>query len=134
MDGEDLTLTYNTALDTESVPAASAFEVTVDGAIEDLVTLNPVSIVGSVVTLRLRVAVTAGQTVRVSYTAPAMNPLRSTGGASVGDLSNLKVINALTPVVTVQRRGAPFNQAATATEGRSLRFTIRASPSPAAVC
>ena len=34
------------------------------------------------------------------------------------------------PVVTIERRGAPFNQAATSTEGASLRLSIRANPAP----
>ena len=70
INGAMLTLEFSNALDTGSQPAASAFTVKVRGTAVNLSFSNPVAISGSTVTLRLRSAVTAGDTVTVSYTEP----------------------------------------------------------------
>ena len=67
VDGATLTLTYDETLDERSVPAPSAFVVTVGGATR---TVNDVSVAGSGVTLTLSSSVTADDVVTVSYSAP----------------------------------------------------------------
>ena len=71
--GATLTLTYDETLDPGSVPAASAFAVTVAGAAR---AVSAVAVAGSKVTLTLASAVTAGQAVTLAYTAPSASPLR----------------------------------------------------------
>ena len=76
IDAAELTLEFSNTLDTGSQPARSAFTVKVRGTTVNLSFSNPVSISGSTVTLRLRSAVTAGDTVTVSYTTPGSNPIQ----------------------------------------------------------
>ena len=71
--GRVLTLEFSNTLDTNSRPATSAFTVKVRGT---TVNLTSVSLSGSTVTLQLISAVTAGDTVTVSYTAPGTNPIK----------------------------------------------------------
>ena len=91
VNGDTLTLTYDEALDEDSTPAASAYTVTVAGA---AVNVTGVEVTGSTVVLTLASAVTAGQTVTVSYTAPATNPVRDASGNDAGALTNQAVTNA----------------------------------------
>ena len=63
-----MTLTYNEALNEDSVPSKDNFTVTVNGA---PATVSSVSISGSEVTLTLESEVTSEDTVTVSYTSPA---------------------------------------------------------------
>ena len=67
VDGAELTLTFNEALDSGSSPDKSAFAVTVGGASRAVAT---VSVSGSAVTLTLVAAVSSGESVSVSYTVP----------------------------------------------------------------
>ena len=67
VDGTMLTLTYDEAPDEASEPSADAFSVTVAGVEH---TVDGVSVAGDTVTLTLASAVTAEDTVTVSYTAP----------------------------------------------------------------
>ena len=90
VDGATLTLTYTEALDTGSVPATSAYSVTVDGL---LAALADVDVEGSAVTLTLSSAVQAGQVVTVSYAVPGTNPVQSTDGTDVVALTNETVTN-----------------------------------------
>jgi len=78
VNGRTLVLTYGAALNESSVPAASAFSVSVDRA----ETRHPesVSVSGREVRLRLAAAVLAGQGVRVSYRRPSANPIRGVDG------------------------------------------------------
>ena len=66
-DGEALTLTYDEALDGDSTPATTAFQVSVGGAGRGV---DGVDVSGSVVTLTLASAVAFGDTVTVSYSCP----------------------------------------------------------------
>ena len=77
VDGATLTLTFDEALDPDSVPAAGAFTVTVASNAR---TVNAVSVSGSKVTLTLASAVTHDQTVTVGYTKPT-----DTDAAPLGD-------------------------------------------------
>ena len=77
--GTTLTLTYDEALDTASTPAAADFAVEVDGLPVSLAAGMPVTVSGRTVALTLATAVTAGQSVTVSYT-PGANPIRDAAG------------------------------------------------------
>ena len=66
-DGGRIILTFNEVLDSTSVPAASDFTVTVDDESVDLSSVSPVTIRGRTVVLGLDSAVTAGQSIKVSY-------------------------------------------------------------------
>ena len=81
VDRNRLILTFDEALDKNSVPAASAFTVKVNGSAVSLASINPVAITGNAVTLTLAAAVNTGDTVAVSYASPSTNPLRNAVGA-----------------------------------------------------
>ena len=78
VDGTSLVLTYDQDLDTSSIPAASAYEVKVDDGTG--ASPSSVSVAGKTVTLTLASAVTAANTVTLSYTAPASNPIQDGSG------------------------------------------------------
>ena len=93
VDGAALTLTYNEALDENSVPAAEAFAVMVAGT---ATTVDAVSISGSAVALTLAQAAAAGDTVTVSYTAPAdaaASRIRDLAGNAAPPLSGREATN-----------------------------------------
>ena len=77
VNGAAFTLTYDEALDTDSVPAASAFTVKVGG---NAVTVGDVTIADNTVTLTLGTAVSPGAPVTVSYAAPDLNPIQDGPG------------------------------------------------------
>ena len=89
----ELTLEFSNTLDATSRPARSAFEVKVRGAAVSLSSSNPVSISGSTVTLRLGSAVTAGDTVTVSYTAPGANPIKDGAALEAPSFTDEPVTN-----------------------------------------
>ena len=70
-------MTYNETLDGASVPATSAFAVTVNGAARGVST---VGIAGTTVTLTLASPVVVGNTVTVAYTKSATSPLQDAAG------------------------------------------------------
>ena len=128
VNGNTLTLTYNEALDTASVPGSDAFAVTVNGNGANLAGGNPVAIAGSAVTLTLASAVTAADTVAVSYTAPSgagANPIRdaSANHNAAAGLSNQPVTN-VTPGILLSRT------ALTVAEGGSADYTVRLNTQP----
>ena len=73
--GTALTLTYDKNLDEDSVPAAGAYAVDVDGT---AATVSSVAVAGPEVTLTLASAPASTATTTVDYVVPATNPLRST--------------------------------------------------------
>ena len=90
-----LTLTFDEALDTGSVPDASAFTVEEEGVAIDLATANAVAVSASTVTLTLGAAPdTTAEDVTVSYTAPAGNPLRDSAQNNVDDFSETLPLNS----------------------------------------
>ena len=93
IDGAELTLGFSNTLDATSRPARSAFEVKVRGTAVSLSSSNPVSISGSAVTLRLGSPVTAGDTVTVSYTEPATNPIKDGAALVAPSFTNEPVFN-----------------------------------------
>ena len=86
-----LRLTYNEALDTSSVPEATAFTVEVDESDVSLSATNPVAVSGRVVTLTLANGVGIGKTVKVDYTVPTSNPIRDSAGNDAGALMDRSV-------------------------------------------
>ena len=87
-DGTSLVLTYAEALDTGSTPAASAYSVTVDGGANPMVT--NVSVSGRTVTLTLAAAVTAANSVTLTY-SPGSNPVQDESGLDAPGFSNRTV-------------------------------------------
>ena len=89
--GRTVTLYYNEALDPASVPAASTFAVNYGGTDK---TPSAVTVSGSTVALTLNVAVTASQTVAVTYdAASATSPIRDMARVKAAALSGLPVTN-----------------------------------------
>ena len=86
VDGTALGLTYDQALDTTSVPAASDFTVKVGSTAVSLASSDPVAIVGSEMTLTLAAAVGPTDTVKVSYVVPSSNPLQALDGTDAAAL------------------------------------------------
>ena len=86
-----LRLTYNEALDTSSVPEATAFTVEVDESDVSLSATNPVAVSGRVVTLTLANGVGIGKTVKVDYTVPGSNPIQDSAGNDAGALMDRSV-------------------------------------------
>ena len=83
--GTTFTIEFDEALDTGSIPALSAF------AIRETLTDNTVrnkggsgiTVVGSEVRISFTVAILAGSTLTVAYTAPGTNPLQDAAGNDV---------------------------------------------------
>ena len=91
VDGTSLVLTYNEALDAGSEPATSAYSVSVNSGTG--VAPSSVDVTGMKVTLTLATAVTAGQTVTVTYTVPSSNPVQDTSENDAAALTNQSVVN-----------------------------------------
>ena len=88
-----MTLTYDEALDENSVPASETFSVTAEDA---ATTVDSVSVSGSSVTLTLSSAVTTDVAVTVSYAVPAGQTaarIKDLAGNAVPALSSLAVVN-----------------------------------------
>ena len=106
VDGDALMLTFDEALDGNSVPAASTFSVAVDGVARGV---SDVSMSGNSVTLTLASAVVSGETVTVGYTAPTganAHPLRDVAGNPVAGFSDEAVTND-TPASNAAPTGLP---------------------------
>ena len=117
-----LGLTYDENLDASSEPAPSAFAVTVDGASR---AVTGVALDETKVLLTLAPAVRAGETVTVSYTVPAMNPLRDEASNPAAAFSDHPVTNIVPATATVP--DAPSSLAATPGDGSvTLRWTASA--------
>ena len=105
VDGTTLKLKYGEALNT-TAPATAAYGVKVDGG--SATNPSTVSIADDTVTLTLATAVTIGQSVTLTYTKPATNPVQDTGGAEARSFTDQDVTN--------QSGGTP-NAAPTAANG-----------------
>ena len=93
VDGATLTLTYDEALDENSEPSPDAFSVTVGGTGQ---AVDGVAVEGDTVTLTLASAVTAEETVTVSYAAPADTAalrIRDLAGNAAASFSDELVTN-----------------------------------------
>lgn len=89
VNGNGLVLTYNEALDTNSVPDSGDFTVTVDGA---PVQIASVTVTGWQATLTLAEPPGAGTAVLLSYT-PGTNPLQDAAGNGVAELAGQRANN-----------------------------------------
>ena len=100
VNGNDLTITFNKALDATVRPAGSAF--TVSGAGADRTGTGTVRMRGATVSLYLDSALSQGDEVTVSYTPPATDPLQDTNTSRVVAFSGESVNNGtgLTPLIT----------------------------------
>ena len=119
-----LTLTFSEDLNT-TAPAATAFTVTVDGGSG----VNPmaVSIADRVVTLTLANAVTAGQTVTVSYTKPGTNNIKDLSGKEADAFMNENVTTAPPVEVTATFVRSSY----TVAEGATVDVAVRLNKDPA---
>ena len=97
VDGNQLVITYNEDLDTDSNPPTSTFRVSVDST---PVGVTRVGISGMTVSLTLASATYEGQTVTVSYTSSENvddNPIQDLDGSLADDLTDLAVDNRSGP-------------------------------------
>ena len=96
VNGAAMVLTFDKALDTNSGTAAGRFTILAGGASR---AATGISISGNQVRLTVP-AVTADQTVTVSYTKPTNNPLKGTNGIEVDTFSSQAVTNNTPPALT----------------------------------
>ena len=127
VNGAALALRFDKDLDETSVPAASAFAVSVAGS------ARSVSLVGvsqDMVTLTLAEAVESGDSVTVGYTPPGSGKLRSTDGGEVAAFSGQAVTND-TPAGQRQAAAplAPAGLTATADGRTAVSLSWIAPPS-----
>ena len=97
VDGAELTLTFNEALDTGETPDKSVFAVTITGGSRGV---DAVSVSDSEVSLTLVTAVSAGDAVTVDYTAPtddATARLQDLVGNAAASFSGQEVTNNTAP-------------------------------------
>ncbi len=92
VDGKTLTVAFTGNLDTGSVPAPSAFRVTVNGA-RRAVAADGVAVSGADVRLTLASAVSHLDTVKVRYTKQSRNPLQGASGTAVATFADQAVTN-----------------------------------------
>ena len=107
VDGTTLTLTYDEDLDENSEPSSDAFSVTAGGTGR---AVDGVSVSGSSVILTLASAVTAADTVTVSYTAladTAAPRIRDLAGNAAASFSDELVTNNTPPPANTPATGAP---------------------------
>jgi uncharacterized repeat protein (TIGR02059 family) len=92
--GSTLEITYDEPLDTGSVPAPSAYAPLVNGNSRGV---SNVSVAGSGVTLTLASPVVASDSVTLSYTVPATNPVQDVAGNDAASFSGVAVANQTQP-------------------------------------
>ena len=107
VDGATLTLTYDEDLDENSEPSSDAFSVTVGGTGR---AVDGTAVEGDTVTLTLASAVTAEDTVTVSYTVPtdaAAPRIQDDAGNPAASFSDQDVGNNTPPPANTPATGAP---------------------------
>ena len=87
-DGDEITLTYDSALDPESVPAAAQYTINGDDA-----TVNAVDVDGATVVLTLTGAIEFGDTITVDYAVPAHNPVQDLWNNKAAALTAAAITN-----------------------------------------
>ena len=96
-DGGQIILAFSEVLDSVSTPSDSHFSVEVDGASVDLSTTSGVTVRGRTVVLGLDNAVTAGQSVKVTYTDPSPSDdtfvIQDPAGNDVATIADRTVTN-----------------------------------------
>ena len=125
----ELTLTYDEALEEGSVPDKGRFEVSLAGGAAQAV--SAVAVDGSEVTLILATPALFGQTVTLTYTVPATNPLRDLFGNDAGALTNHPVTNETIVLVVVPVVSVTAVHAKAAPLLADAVFRLTASPAPA---
>ena len=129
---DELTLTYDEALDAGSVPAAGAYEVTAtNGGVTTPLPVSAVAVDGTTVTLTLATPALLGQTVTLTYTVPAANPLRDRFGNPAGALTNHPVANETLVLVVLPVVSIAAVHAKAAPGLADAVFRLTASPAPA---
>ena len=93
VDGARLVLTYDEALDETSTPVPGAFSVAVAESPNSPRGVSDVSVTGMAVTLTLGSAVSAGQTLTLSYTVPDAGPIRDLASNPAAALVDVSVAN-----------------------------------------
>lgn len=86
----NIVATYNEALDTGSVPAASSFVVTYNGILQGV---SSVGISGSVVTITMVTPAVSTDVVLLDYTPPGSGKVRDVAGNNAAALSSQAVTN-----------------------------------------
>ena len=94
VNGATLSITFDQMLDTASTPAAADFSVSVGGM---AATVSAVSLSGAVASLTLASAVSAADTVTVSYTQPATGGLRDSTPNRTASFGPLTATNQTPP-------------------------------------
>ena len=125
VDGATLAITFDEPLDAGRAPDNSAFSVTVAGSNRGV---DAVSVSGSVVTLSLVAAVTAGDTVTVDYTTPAgesANKLQDLVGNAASSFSGQQVTNSTQSAdpLTASAHDVPESHDGSSTFTFELRFS-----------
>lgn len=87
-----VSLSYSAALLSSSVPLSSAYSITTTGA---ALGIAAVAVSGATVNLTLSRAMTAGETVTLSYAAPATSQIKSVGGMPAASFTGRAVTNGL---------------------------------------
>ena len=129
---DELTLTYDEALDAGSVPAAGAYEVTAtNGGVTTPLPVSAVAVDGSEVTLTLATPALLGETVTLTYTVPAANPLQDLFGNPAGALTNHPVANETLVLVVLPVVSIAAVHAKAAPGLADAVFRLTASPAPA---
>ena len=120
VDGAALVLTWDEPLDESAEPATGAFAVTVGSASRGVA---DVTVAGSAVTLSLAAAVTANDTVTVSYTVPtdpAAARLEDAAGNAAAGFTDQPVTNETPAPVNVPAPEAPESVAAYSIDDQEL--------------
>ncbi|MYD48307.1 MAG: leucine-rich repeat protein [Chloroflexi bacterium] len=124
--GATLTLAYNNDVhldwNTRSVPDVSRFAVTVNGETVSLAANRPVSVSTSTVILTLKQAVSASDTVTVSYTADWWDSIHSFGHRCCGYLYADNLTNH--PVTNIMSDGRAPTLSAAAVEGAGQLVSV----------
>ena len=120
-----LTLTFDETLNPNSVPAASAFTVTVDGSAVSLDDVEPVIVDGSNVVLVLAAPASSSDVALVSYRKPSSNPLRGWDGPAAS-FSNQAVTNLVGVAPSVSQVAITSTPAANSTyvPGETIRVRV----------
>ena len=116
VEGTELTLVFDGALDGDSAPAGSAFEVWADDLDDDKRTIfgtGTATVSGARVTVTLAKAVRANETARVYYTKPASNPLEDADGNDVLAFDSFRVERVYDATSPTYRAGAAVQTVAT---------------------
>ena len=107
VDRTTLTLTFDKELNAASVPARSAFIVTLDGHARASVISGGVAISGKTVALTLDYPARASQEFKVRYRKPSTKPLQDTDGLDVATFGDLQVTNNSTLIWTTRLTAGP---------------------------